>query len=291
MKRLWFVLQSMRPLQWTKNCIVFAGVIFGAKLFDLPSLVKAIAAFLFFCGLSGCVYLINDAMDIERDAVHPDKRKRPIASGRLGVTEAVWAATLLAFFCLVLGALLLGNSFFFCAIGYVFLMIAYSMCLKRFIILDALIISAGFVLRAAAGAFAVDVEISSWLLACTIVGASFLALCKRRAEIALLDKQAERHRENLSEYTIPMLDQLTTVCCSATAVCYLLYALSPETIQKFHTNLFFLTFFPVLYGLMRYLVLSSKSELVGKPERALVTDRPLIMAILFWILTVVLIVY
>jgi len=284
------VFKAMRPLQWTKNSIVFAGLIFGGKMFHFFPTLRALFAFLLFCILSGCVYLVNDITDRHRDSIHPEKRNRPIASGRLSVTEATWAAILLGSIA-CLASLFLGRNFFLCSLGYLLLMFFYSFSLKRMIILDALVISAGFVLRAAAGAFSVEVEISSWLLACTVVGSCFLAFCKRRAEMDLLDKEAIHHRESLSEYNIDMLDQLTTVCCSATAVCYLLYALSPETTEKFHSNLFFITFFPVLYGLLRYLVLSRKSTEVGRPEKVLLTDVPLIVAVLSWVILVLFIVY
>ena len=271
MNRISLALRSMRPLQWSKNIILFAGLIFGEKLGHFPSCVKAFLGFLIFCALSGAVYLVNDIVDRDRDAIHPQKRNRPIASGQLPIGQA-WTTILI----LLLGSGILSaflhRRFFLAAFGYFAVMLLYSFWLKRITIVDAMTISSGFVIRAAAGAYAVDVGISGWLLSCTVVGSCFLAFCKRRAEIGMLEGDASKHRENLGEYSVPLLDQLITVCAGATAVCYLLYALSPETTEKFKSNLVFITFFPVLYALMRYMELAIVSTDVGRPEKVLLTD-------------------
>jgi 4-hydroxybenzoate polyprenyltransferase len=284
------LLVSVRPGQWTKNLLIFAGVLFGRKLLDGSAVMAAAAAFAIFCALSGTVYLINDVLDRESDRRHPLKAKRPIASGALGVTAALVAACLLAMVGLA-GAFELGPRFGLTATGYVVLLALYSGPLKHIVILDVLTIAIGFVTRAVAGAVAVDVEISHWLLVCTILGALFIALAKRRHELTLLADGAPSHRPILGEYSPYLLDQMISVVTASTLVAYVFYTISPETELKFGTHWLGLTIPFALYGIFRYLYLIHQRAGGGSPADLLLTDRPLLVCVALWTLSVALIIY
>jgi 4-hydroxybenzoate polyprenyltransferase len=204
------LLISLRPGQWTKNLLVFAGLLFGLRLFDGAAVIRAVAAFAIFCGLSGVVYLVNDVTDRTTDRQHPHKARRPVASGTLPVAAAVGAACAIGAFALA-ASFALGPPFLAVATAYLALQMLYSVVLKHLVIIDVLTIALGFVLRAVAGAVAVDVEISHWLLVCTILLALFISLAKRRHEIVLLAGGAAGHRPILGEYTPYLLDQMISV--------------------------------------------------------------------------------
>ena len=280
---------SVRPRQWVKNLFVFAGVIFSHKLFT-PDAWLALAAFAVFCALSGVVYLLNDVADRERDRAHPVKRLRPIASGALSVPAAVTAALVLAGGALAAAAAL-GGSFLVTAVAYVTLLVLYSVWLKHVVIVDVLTVSSGFVLRAVAGAVAIDVEISGWLLICTILIALFLALGKRRHEYLTLDAEATRHRPILAEYSAALLDQMIAVVTASTVTAYALYTMSPETVAKFDTHLLPATLPFVLYWIFRYLYLLYRRQLGGNPSELFLNDRALILNTILWIVAVVAIIY
>jgi 4-hydroxybenzoate polyprenyltransferase len=289
------LLISMRPAQWTKNLLLFAGVLFGNAsvgrgLFDAASLSRALAAFVIFCALSGVVYLINDVLDRENDRVHPLKAKRPIASGALDVTTALSAAGVIGAFA-VAAAFALGPKFGVAAAGYLALQSLYSGPLKQMVIIDVLTIAAGFVLRAVAGAIAVDVGISHWLLLCTVQLALFIALAKRRHELTLLADGAIGHRPILIEYSPSLLDQMIAIVASSTVIAYAFYTISPETQQKFGTDLLGLTIPFPLYGIFRYLYLVHRREGGGSPADLLLTDRPLLACVALWALAVAVIIY
>ncbi len=284
------LLVSLRPAQWTKNLLVFAALIFAVKLFDPYAVARATAAFVIFCALSGSVYLINDVADREGDRRHPVKGHRPIASGELSVAIAVNVAV-------VLGAAAIGAAFFLgwrfalISAAYFVLMTLYSGLLKHLVILDVLTIAIGFVLRAAAGAAAIDVVISHWLLVCTILLALFVALAKRRAELVLLAQDATGHRRILGEYSPYLLDQMIGVVTASTLIAYILYTISPETIAKFGTGWLELTVPFPLYGIFRYLYLVHRHEAGGSPADLLLTDRPLLACVALWAAAVVVIIY
>jgi 4-hydroxybenzoate polyprenyltransferase len=289
------LLLSLRPGQWTKNLLVFAGLLFGnatvgRSLFDAASLTRATAAFAIFCALSGVVYLVNDIMDREGDRRHPLKARRPIASGALPVPVAVAAAVMIGATA-VGGAAFLGRNFFLVASGYLALQLLYSGPLKHIVIIDALTLSLGFVLRAVAGAVAVDVEISHWLLVCTILLALFITLAKRRHELVLLADGATSHRPILKEYTPYLLDQMIAVVTASTLIAYVFYTISPETEQKFGTQWLGLTIPFPLYGIFRYLYLVHRKEGGGSPADLLLNDRPLLACVALWALAVALILY
>jgi 4-hydroxybenzoate polyprenyltransferase len=284
------LLISLRPGQWTKNLLVFAGLMFGRRLFSLPAVLAAGAAFLIFCGLSGAVYLINDVADRESDRRHPLKARRPIASGALSTSTAVAAACALGMVGLV-AAFALNVRFGVIATAYLGLLALYSGPLKHIVIVDVLTIALGFVLRAVAGATVIDVEISHWLLVCTVLLALFIALAKRRHEIVLLADGATHHRRILGEYSPYLLDQMIAVVTASTLIAYIFYTISPETEQKFGTPWLGLTIPFPLYGIFRYLYLVHQREEGGSPSDLLLTDRPMLICVVLWALCVVLIIY
>ena len=283
------LLDSLRPRQWVKNLFVFAGVIFSQQLLT-PRIWPALAAFAIFCGLSGAIYLFNDVADRDKDRLHESKRLRPVASGALPLGAAVGFGVLLLAGCLA-AAFRLSPSFGLVALAYGALLTAYSVWLKHVVILDVLTVAAGFVLRAVAGAVAVDVEISGWLLICTILIALFLALGKRRHEYRSLTGDAAAHRPILAEYSEGFLDQMISVVTASTVITYALYTMSPETVAKFHTRLLPLTLPFVLYGIFRYLYLLYRRDLGGNPSDLLVTDRGLLLDALLWMLVTLAIIY
>jgi len=284
------LLLSLRPGQWTKNLLIFAGLLFGKKLFDARAVADAILAFGVFCGLSGIVYLINDIADRETDRRHPLKARRPIASGALPVRTAILAAIAIGLGSLM-AATLLGKWFTGVALGYIALQALYSGPLKHIVIIDVLTLSIGFVLRAVAGAVAVDVEISHWLLVCTVLLALFIALAKRRHEIVLLAGDAVSHRPILGEYSPYLLDQMISVVTASTLIAYIFYTISPETQAKFGTAWLGLTIPFPLYGIFRYLYLVHRREGGGSPADLLLTDRPLLLCVALWALAVAAIIY
>ena len=287
---VWNLVRSLRPEQWTKNLIIFGPLLFGQRLFHLPSVVYSAAAVAVFCVLSGVVYLLNDVADRHADRRHPIKKNRPIASGAVPVGAALTTA-------LVLGTVALGAAFAlrtefgFFATAYVALLAFYSGPLKHVVIIDVLTIAIGFVIRAAAGAVAIAVPISNWLLFLTILLALFLALSKRRHELVLLADTATSHRPILQEYTPYLLDQMISVVTASTLVAYAFYTINPETVEKFHTTHLGLTLPFPLYGIFRYLYLVHQKEGGGSPAEMLVNDRPLLICVALWAIAVAVIIY
>ena len=280
---------SLRPRQWVKNLFVFAGLVFAQKLFT-PSVWPALGAFAVFCALSGSVYLLNDAADREKDRLHPDKKWRPIASGRLPAGTAVTAAAVLVVAALA-GSLALSRPLAVVALAYAVLLGAYSVWLKHVVIVDVIVVAIGFVLRAVAGAVAIDVGISGWLLICTVLMALFLALGKRRHEYLTLGEAAVRHRPILAEYSAGLLDQMIAVVTASTVTAYALYTMSPETVAKFETHLLPVTLPFVLYGIFRYLYLLYRKDLGGNPSELFLHDAPLLVNTFLWFLVVLVIIY
>jgi 4-hydroxybenzoate polyprenyltransferase len=281
---------SLRPSQWTKNLIVFAGLIFGQRLLDPGAVLYSMAAFAVFCALSGVVYLVNDVADRAADRQHPLKRLRPIASGEVPVRAALGLALVLGAGALT-AAFLLRFEFGVIAAAYVAMLGLYSGPLKHIVIIDVLTIAIGFVLRAAAGAIVIAEPVSHWLLIVTILLALFLALSKRRHELVLLADGATSHRRILQEYSPYLLDQMISVVTASTLVAYAFYTVSPETIQKFNTDRLGLTLPFPLYGIFRYLYLVHQKEGGGSPSDMLLNDKPLLACVALWAITVAVIIY
>jgi 4-hydroxybenzoate polyprenyltransferase len=282
---------SLRPNQWTKNLIVFAGLIFGQRLLDATAVVSAGLAFVVFCLLSGVVYLVNDVRDREADRLHPVKSRRPIASGAVAPSVALGMAVVLTAVALGLAFLTISVPFGLVATSYVVLLALYSMSLKHLVILDVLTIAVGFVLRAWGGAVAVHVSVSHWLLILTLLLALFLGLSKRRAELVALADGARGHRRSLAEYSPYLLDQMISVVTASTLVAYAFYTIDPETVAKFGTDRLLWTVPFPLYGIFRYLYLVHQREGGGNPSEMLLTDRPLLGCVALWGAAVVLILY
>jgi 4-hydroxybenzoate polyprenyltransferase len=275
-------LRLARPKQWAKNLLVLAALVFAARFGELSAWLQAGAAFASFTLLSASVYALNDRMDAEIDRKHPLKRLRPVAAGTVSKLEAGLLAGLWAGAGLGL-ALWLGPGFLACALAYLAVSTAYSLWTKHQVILDVLSLSAGFVLRAAAGGLALNVRISEWLLVCTTLLALFLGLAKRRAELESLEGKPALQRRILDHYSLPLLDQMITVVASTTLVAYILYAVSPH--ENVHGPLMLLTVPYVLYGIFRYLYLSHRKGLGAAPEMVLMGDRALQVNLVLWVLT------
>lgn len=266
------VVVALRPRQWTKNLLLFAGIVFAAKLDDPGRWAAAIAAFAAYCAASSAAYLVNDVRDAPSDRLHPVKRTRPVARGELDSRRALLLAAGLLAIAVVLGAAL-GLRSLACLAGFVLLQGAYSLALKRLELVDVLTIAGLFVLRAAAGAIAVDVRISEWLLLCTFLLALFVALGKRRAELGL----DVRARPALSGYSVELVDQLLAIVAAATIAAYAAYALSA------HDTRWLLATIPlVVHGLFRYLLLLHRRGLGEEPETLLVEDVPLLVTVAVW---------
>jgi 4-hydroxybenzoate polyprenyltransferase len=286
---------SLRPAQWTKNLFVFGALLFGERnghpaFLDPTAIAHAIGAFFCFCALSGVVYLINDVADRENDRLHPLKRFRPIAAGAVSPSLAVGTAVVLGAGALA-AAYLLRPQFALVAVAYVAMNALYTGPLKHVVIIDVLSVAIGFVLRAAGGAIAIDVPISHWLLILILLLALFLALSKRRHELVLLADGATSHRPILQEYSPYLLDQMIGVVTASTLVSYVIYTISPETVQKFHTSYLGLTLVFPLYGIFRYLYLVHQKEGGGSPSDLLQNDRPLLACCVLWAISVAVIIY
>ena len=284
------LLLAMRPKQWTKNLFVFIALVFTnqipTSLTDPKwrSVGISTLAFVLFCVISGAIYLMNDVFDREQDRLHPEKRLRPIASGRLP-----WQAAIVASILFGLGGVaasfLINQKFGMVAAGYLVLQILYTFVLKHMVLLDVFAIAGGFVFRAIAGGYAIAVPNSVWLLVCTLMLALFLGFGKRRHELVSLADEAANHRKNLAQYSVPFLDQLISISLGSLTVCYAIYSImSPTAIQ--HPALV-VTLPNVMYGIFRYLYLIQVEHKGGSPETILLEDRPMQINLLLWIVEVV----
>ena len=284
------LLRVLRPKQWPKNLALLAPLIFAQRLFHTPDLLRALVGVASFCLLAGAVYTLNDLVDREKDRLHPEKKDRPLASGALSpAAGAVWGALCL------LGALGLAwgvaRELLYVELAYAGLQVAYSLGLKQQAILDVMMIAVGFVIRVVAGAAAISVPVSNWLYLCTLCLALFLGFCKRRHELLLLEGGASAHRANLADYSPALLDQLIGTTTAMTLLSYSLYTMSPETLEKFHTDNLKLTIPFVFYGVFRYLYLVYNKSQGGSPERVLLRDTPMQVTIALFLAVAVAVLY
>jgi len=280
----------LRPQQWLKNGVVLAGLIFAGEAAAIDKVIIAVEALAAFCLLSSAVYILNDITDCKRDRLHPLKKNRPIAAGEISTATASVTGLILAGAGIAIAAMI-NLPFLIMAGCYLVLNILYTFILKNVVILDVMVIAGGFVLRAAGGAAAIDVEISGWLLITTFVLALFLGLGKRRHELIYLEKEAVAHRKILEKYSTYLLDQLIGVVTASTVITYLFYTLSPDVSAKLHTQYLYATIPFVIYGIFRYLYLVHKEEKGGSPTRLLFTDRPLLLDVVLWLASIILILY
>jgi 4-hydroxybenzoate polyprenyltransferase len=283
------LLKTMRPRQWTKNIFIFAALVFDKQLLIPSSLLRTVAGFVLFCLIASAVYIFNDLSDVEADREHPEKRKRPIASGQLPVRVAWVAGILLVVLSVGLGYLL-SPAFAAVEATYFLLFLAYSKWLKHILILDVLILAAGFVLRVAAGVALIHVErFSPWLYVVMTLLSLYLGFGKRRAELALLSDDAASHRKVLHGYTIPLLDQYIVIVSATTIVAYSFYTFSAPNVPPNHSMMLSIPF--VVYAIFRYLYLVQVKEGGGEPEEILLTDRPFQVGLLLWGLVVFVVFY
>lgn len=288
--RLPAIVEALRPAQWAKNGFVLAALIFAERLTDQRSVMDACLAALIFCGVSSAIYLLNDVFDAERDRLHPTKKFRAIASGRVHPSTALFVAVLLAA-CALPGSWMLSRALFGVVVFYAVLNVAYSAWLKHVLLLDVFVIAAGFVLRVAAGGIAINVPVSSWLIICTTLLALFMALSKRRHELVLLGEQRGQHRSSLGQYSRYFLDQLIAIVTASTLMSYALYTMSSDVRTRFPGKHLALTIPFVIFGIFRYLFLVHQREEGGNPTRMLLTDSVLLSVVLMWAASVVLIIY
>jgi len=283
------LIQAMRPKHWIKNVFLFAALVFAHQLPDATSLALVSAGFVIFCLLSSSVYLLNDVADREADRLHPAKRDRPVASGALAARTAAIASLSLATLALA-AALAISRPFAAIACTYLLFNLAYSLALKRVVILDVMIVATGFLLRAWAGAAIIGVEMSHWLILCTGLIALFLGFTKRRQEIATLEGASEQ-RPILREYSLPFLDQMISIVTASSLLAYTLYAFSPEVAEKLGTRWMGLTIPFVLFGIFRYLYLVHQHGEGDNPTELLLSDAQLIWTVLLWGVTALLALY
>lgn len=283
------LLKTMRPRQWTKNGFVFAALVFDKQLFLPDPFLRTVAGFALFCLISSSVYIFNDLADVEADRQHPQKKNRPIASGRLPVPAAWTAGILLVALALALGYWL-APEFAFVIGVYLLINLLYSKWLKHVPIVDVLILASGFVLRVGAGVTLIHVErFSPWLYVVMTLLSLYLGFGKRRAELALLANGAGTHRKVLDGYTLPLLDQYILIVSSTTIVAYSLYTFSAPNLPDNHSMMLTIPF--VIYAVFRYLYLIEVDHAGGEPEEILLTDRPLQIALFLWVLVVLAVFY
>ena len=283
-------IQLLRPTQWIKNIFVFAAAIFANQMFHPVVLGRTILAFIAFSLTSSIIYILNDWNDRENDRYHPEKKHRPLASGLVRPAEAVWIGLFLLI-CVVFINLVLGGSLWIVLLVYAFMNLGYTLYFKHVVILDIIIVSVGFILRAVAGGVVISVVISKWLLLCTFFLALFLILNKRRAEFVILGSEAKAHRHILADYSLTLLDQIIAIVAGLTIIAYSLYTMSPMTIEKFHTENLVYTVPFVVFGLFRYLYLVNKKQLGGRPEKIVLTDRSIQACILLWVVCAIWVIY
>lgn len=282
---VFLLIRQLRPHQWTKNLLVFAALLFSLHKVSPGLIVESTVAFLLFCFVSGCVYILNDFVDIKNDRNHPEKQFRPMASGALPPFLA------LGFGAILLAGSLVSAYYFDLLFGvvltiYFLINIAYSLKLKHVVILDVMIISAGFVLRAIGGSLMIQTPFTPWFLLCTMLLALFLAISKRRHELHLLQTEKGTHRKVLDSYSSELLNQLNTIVTSATIISYSLFTFtSGRTIQLMWTIPF------VIFGIFRYLYLITITDKGGSPEKVLIQDKPILITVLLYVITVAGIIY
>lgn len=276
---LWPVaaLKALRPKQWTKNAVLLAPLLFAKSASEGGLVIKALVAVVAFSLLASGVYVVNDWVDREKDRLHPEKRRRPIAAGHLGAGSAVLLVVLCWSGAAGLGYWL-GTSFLGVLGGYLLLQVLYTGGLKHMVLLDVMAIALGFILRVVAGAVSINVEVSNWLFLCTLLGALFLGFAKRRSELSSLE-EASAHRANLADYTVPMLDQMMSIAAACTVLAYGLYSVSAETVARVGSDRLKFTVPCVVYGVFRYLFLVHKRGQGGAPEKVLLGDLPIQLTI------------
>ncbi|QAT40220.1 decaprenyl-phosphate phosphoribosyltransferase [Clostridium sp. JN-9] len=280
------LIQLIRPKQWIKNCFVFAAIIFSGNFLNITMLYSNIVTFLLFCLTSSSVYILNDIVDIDKDRCHPQKKYRPLPSGKVSIKSAVILDILIVISVALLSFLYLDIRILFIFAVYFVINILYSFKLKNVVIIDVMIITFGFVLRVESGSIATGVQVSPWLFLCTILLSLFLALNKRKSEIITLKDKSANHRKILEEYSVAMIDNMLTIVTPSILMAYSLYTFS--TVQS-KTMMYTIPF--VLYGIFRYEYLMDKKNIGGKPEDVFGSDLPFLVNIILWVISSLIIIY
>ncbi|PRR80230.1 Decaprenyl-phosphate phosphoribosyltransferase [Clostridium liquoris] len=278
------LIQIMRPKQWIKNAFVFAALVFSGKFVEIPLLIINIKTFILFCLTSSTIYILNDLVDVEKDKLHPEKRNRPLPSGRISKKTAITLDILI--FVIVVLLSIKDTKLFFILLTYLVLNVLYSFKLKNVVIIDVMIITFGFVLRVEAGSVSTNIPISPWLILCTILLSLFLALNKRKSELITLKNKSGSHRKILEEYSIEFIDSMLTIVTPSILMAYCLY-----TFSSVQSKSMMLTIPFVLYGIFRYQYLMYKKNIGGKPEDIFTKDIPFLINIVLWIISVLVIIY
>lgn len=281
---------EMRPQEWTKNLLVFSGVIFSRSLTDVNNLWISLLGFVVFCAASSGIYLFNDLCDLAADREHPTKKNRPLAAGLLSLNLARVTMVVL-FVAATIGSLLLNHAFALVIAVYLVTCVAYSLKLKEVVVLDVILIAAGFVLRAISGALLIGVEVSEWLVLCTSMVALLVGFGKRRHELVLLETDAKHHRRSLDDYSLEFLDSIMAICAGSALITYALYTRAEETVARVGSRGMLITIPFVVYGIFRYLFLIHKRRAGGDPVQILLHDRPTLLNLLLWIITVGIVIY
>lgn len=284
------IVRLIRPAQWLKNGILLAPLIFAGEATHSYRVELAFLAAAIFCLLSSAAYVFNDIFDLKQDRQHPVKRLRPLAAGQISPDRAAIVVVVLSLAGLGI-AYLVNLNFLLISAAFLLFNFLYSVWLKHIVIVDVMSIAISFVLRAYAGAMAITVPASKWLLINTLLLALFLGFGKRRHELVMLEEGAAAHRKILDKYSPYLLDQLIGVVTASVVVMYMLYSFSPEVSSKLGTQNLFLTIPFVVYGIFRYLYLIHKEEQGGSPTSVMFSDKPILLTVVFWILTVIMILY
>lgn len=280
------IISLIRPQQWVKNGFVLMPLFFGGLLFNPWCWKQAIIAFIAFSLMASTIYCLNDLKDIEADRLHPRKCKRPLASGQLKPTHAIIIMVVLAISSLALSSSLLGAASLkvtLLLLTYLVINIAYCFKLKQYAIIDVFVVSFGFVLRLVAGGIACNIWLSPWIVLMTFLLALFLAFAKRRDDVILYEKEKIVVRKNVNRYNIPFLNQTLGLIGAITIVCYLMYCISPEVINRFHTEYVYITSIAVLAAILRYLQVAIVDLRSGSPTKVLLHDRFIQMCLFLWI--------
>ncbi len=280
----------IRPKQWIKNLFVFVPLVFAKELFEFEPVVTSLMAFLAFCLAASAVYVINDMADVESDRAHPEKKNRPIAAGSVTFAEAY---VLIGVLLVCSGAILYGMDHFFAlvVVSYFVMNLAYSFKLKNVVLLDVFVIAAGFMMRVIGGAYALRVEVSTWLVLCTLFVSLFLGFAKRRSELVHLPDSTFPERKVLQLYRVSFVDQMLTIAAAGTVISYALYTVAPRTVHLFNTDKLIYTTVFVLYGVFRYLYLIHTTTSTDKPTDVLTSDPPILMTVLLWVCACIALIY
>ncbi len=280
----------IRPKQWVKNLFVLGPLVFAKDLFLLSADIEAFRALLAFCFAASAVYVLNDIADRDADRVHPEKKFRPVAQGTVSLSEAyILAGLLLAGVALITVGM--DSRFILIITSYVLVNLAYSFKLKDVVLLDVFIIAAGFMMRVIGGAYAIQVETSTWLVLCTLFISLFLGFAKRRGELVLVSDALYPERKVLQRYRVSFLDQMLTISAAATVISYALYTVAPRTLQVFGTDKLIYTTVFVIYGVFRYLYLIHMTTTTENPTNAIISDRPILITAFLWVVACVVLIY